>query len=46
MLAESGCINGENVHQADPSLPKFKEGISCASGCVMHCVGCSNDIDW
>jgi hypothetical protein len=43
MSEELGCIEGKNGHRADPSLPGLEEGISCACGCLMYCVGSSAD---
>jgi len=44
MPEEFGCVKGENGHRVDPSLLGLEEGISCACGSVIYCVGSNINI--
>lgn len=35
-VKDHGCVERENGHRTNPSLPRLEEGISCAHGNLIH----------
>lgn len=46
MPEDLGHAERENGHHTNPSLPALEEGILCARGCLMYCVGGHANMGW